>query len=66
MDNEKLNDAMLEQVDGGARIVYQVQAGETLEAIAQNKHVSVEQLIRWNKIEDPNVVPVGTKLTIKY
>ena len=52
MDNEKLNDGMLEQVDGGARIVYQVQAGETLEAIAQNKHVSVE--------------PVGTKLTIKY
>ena len=66
MDNEKLNDGMLEQVDGGARIVYQVQACETLEAIAQNKHVSVEQLIRWNKIEDPNVIPVGTKLTIKY
>ena len=43
MDNEKLNDGMLEQVDGGARIVY-----------------------RWNRIEDPNVLPVGTKLTIKY
>ena len=66
MDNEKLNDGMLEQVDGGARIVYQVQAGETLEAIAKNKHVSVEQLLRWNRIEDPNVLPVGTKLTIKY
>ena len=66
MDNETLNDGMLEQIDGGGRIVYQGQAGETLEAIAQNKHVSVEQLIRWNKIEDPNVIPVGTKLTIKY
>ena len=37
MDNEKLNDGMLEQVDGGARIVYQVQAGETLEAIRRWK-----------------------------
>ena len=66
MEKTKLNDSALEQVDGGSRIMYQVQAGETLESIAKKSGVPVEKLIRWNNIQDPNVIPVGTKLTIKY
>ena len=66
MEKAVLNDSVLEQVDGGSRIIYQVQPGDTLESIAKKSGVSMEQLIRWNNIQDPNVIPVGTKLTIKF
>ena len=66
MEKEILNDSLLEQVDGGSRIVYQVQPGDTLEAIAMKSGVSMEQLIRWNNIQDPNMIQVGSKLTIKF
>jgi LysM repeat protein len=66
MEKEILNDSLLEQVDGGSRIVYQVQPGDTLESIAKKSGVSMEQLIRWNNIQDPNMIQVGSKLTIKF
>ena len=66
MEKEILNDSLLEQVDGGSRIVYQVQPGDTLVAIAKKSGVSMEQLSRWNNIQDPNMLQVGSKLTIKY
>ncbi|MBO5640111.1 MAG: LysM peptidoglycan-binding domain-containing protein [Oscillospiraceae bacterium] len=66
MEKEILNDSLLEQVDGGSRIVYQVQPGDTLEAIAKKSGVSMEQLSRWNNIQDPNMLQVGSKLTIKF
>ena len=66
MEKAVLNDSVLEQVDGGSRIIYQVQPGDTLESIAKKSGVSVEQLTRWNTVQDPNVIPGGTKLTIKY
>ncbi len=66
MEKAILNDSALEQVDGGSKIVYQVQPGDTLEAIAMKSGVSMEQLIRWNNIQDPNMIQVGSKLTIKF
>ena len=66
MENTILNDNVLEQVDGGSRIVYQVQPGDTLESIAKKSGVSLEQLSRWNNIQDPNMIQVGSKLTIKF
>ena len=66
MEKAILNDSALEQVDGGSKIVYQVQPGATLEAIAMKSGVSMEQLIRWNNIQDPNMIQVGSKLTIKF
>ena len=66
MEKEILNDSLLEQVDGGSGIVYQVQPGDTLEAIAKKSGVSMEQLSRWNNIQDPNMLQVGSKLTIKF
>ena len=66
MEKAILNDSVLEQVDGGSRIIYQVQPGDTLEAIAKKSGVSMEQLSRWNNIQDPNMLQVGSKLTIKF
>ena len=66
MEKAVLNDSVLEQVDGGSRIIYQVQPGDTLESIAKKSGVSVEQLSRWNNIQDPNMLQVGSKLTIKF
>ena len=66
MEKTILNDSALEHVDGGSRIIYQVQQGDTLEAIAKKSGVSMEQLTRWNNIQDPNMIQVGSKLTIKF
>ena len=66
MEKAILNDSALEQGDGGSKIVYQVQQGDTLEAIAMKSGVSMEQLIRWNNIQDPKMIQVGSKLTIKF
>ncbi len=66
MEKAVLNDSALEQVDGGSRIIYQVQPGDTLESIAKKSGVSLEQLSRWNNIQDPNMIQVGSKLTIKF
>ena len=66
MEKAKLNDSALEQIDGGSQIPYQVQPGDTLETIAKKSGVTVEQLVRWNHIQDANVIPVGTTLKIKF
>ena len=66
MEKVSLNDNVLEQVDGGSQIPYVVQPGETLDAIARKSGVTVEQLVRWNNIQDPNVIPIGTTLKIKF
>lgn len=66
MEKVSLNDNVLEQVDGGSQIPYVVQPGDTLDAIARKSGVTVEQLVRWNNIQDPNVIPIGTTLKIKF
>jgi LysM repeat protein len=44
--------------------VYTVRAGDTLGGVARAAGVTVEQLIEWNKIADPNVIAVGTVLRV--
>lgn len=66
MENINLNDSLLEAVTGGTQLPYIVKAGDTLASLAQKYHCSVEQLCRWNGIEDPNRLAVGQKLTIKF
>ncbi len=62
----KLTDEMLSEVSGGTKIPYVVEAGDTLNAIAQKKNVSVADLMRWNNIQDANLIRVGQQLVIKY
>lgn len=59
MDKTYLNDEDLSDVDGGTVIPYKIQPGDTLGAVANKFHVSLEQLIRWNNIQNPNLVTVG-------
>lgn len=47
----------------GARI-YTVRQGDTLTAIAREYRVSVEDLIKWNKLSDPDRLQIGQKLTV--
>ena len=66
MDKTYLNDEDLNDVDGGTVIPYKIQPGDTLGAVANKFHVSLEQLIRWNNIQNPNLVTVGQQLKIYY
>ena len=63
----ELNPEQMEEVAGGAGqkyIVYVVQKGDNLSKIANRYHVTVAQLVKWNKIPDPNLILVGQKLRI--
>lgn len=44
--------------------LYTVQAGDTLGEIASNFKVSVDQLVKWNGVKNPNVISVGQKIRI--
>lgn len=44
---------------------YIVRRGDTLSEIAARYHVTVEQLVKWNKISNPNLIFVGQRLAIK-
>ena len=54
------------EVSGGSIIPYQVQPGDTLGAVAKKFNVSLDQLMRWNNIKDPNILTVGQQLKIKF
>lgn len=62
----ELKDNELENVTGGSILPYLVEAGDTLAAIAKKFNCSVEELQRWNKIENVDKIDVGQKLVIKF
>ena len=66
LDKQALNDETMDQVSGGTILRYRVQPGDNLNAIAQKYHVSVEQLMQWNKIKDPNEITTSQQLKIKF
>ena len=61
-----LHDDQLDQVNGGTQIPYLVQPGDTLQKIAEKYHCTVEDLCRWNNIQNPNLLLVNQKLIIKF
>ena len=66
MEKVAMNDELLDQVTGGSVLPYIVQAGDTLGALAKKYNVTIEQLMKWNNIKDPNLLTVGQRLVIKF
>ena len=62
----ELKDDDLENVTGGSILPYLVESGDTLAAIAKKFNCSIEELQRWNKIENVDKINVGQKLIIKF
>ena len=62
----ELKDNDLEKVTGGTIIPYLIEAGDTLATIANKFNCTVEELQRWNKIENIDKIDVGQKLIIKF
>lgn len=65
-DKVALDDELLENVIGGSKIPYLVQPGDTLGKLSEKFHCSIEQVCRWNNIEDPNVIDVNQLLIFKF
>jgi LysM repeat protein len=61
-----LDDSMMDQVSGGSVLPYTVKAQDTIESIAAENHCTVEQLMAWNHIKNPNMLTAGQVLKIKY
>lgn len=62
----ELKDNDLENITGGTIIPYLIEVGDTLATIAKKFNCSVEELQRWNKIENADKIDVGQKLVIKF
>ena len=64
----ELNVNELEQVSGGASggtyTTYTVVKGDNLSRIANRYHVTVNDLVRWNNIKNPNLILPGQVLVI--
>ena len=66
LDKVLMDDEQMDAVTGGTVLPYQVKHGDSLAEIAKQFHVTVDQLMRWNGIQDPSMITVGQKLKIKY
>lgn len=66
MNIEKLSNDDLEFINGGSKIPYLVQSGDTLGELAKKFHCSVEEICKWNNIIDPNVIDVNQLLIFKF
>ncbi len=62
----QLNDIDLAQINGGTKIPYRVQKGDTLGALAARFNVSIEDICKWNNITDPNKIVEDQLLIFKY
>ena len=65
-DVVELSQEALDQVTGGSMLPYVVQAGDTLSAIAKKYNVTLEQLMKWNNIKNPDILTIGQRLVIKF
>lgn len=61
-----MNDEELNQVTGGTILPYRIKSGDSLEKIAEQYHVTVDQLLKWNDIHEGDVLTVGQLLKIKF
>ncbi len=66
MNKVAMNDEEMDQVTGGSILPYSVQSGDTLAKIAKKYNVTMEQLIKWNDIKNPDMITVGQQLKIKF
>ena len=66
MDKVKMNDESLDQVSGGSILPYRVEPGDSLSILAKKYNVTVEQLKKWNNIENVDIITVGQQLKIKF
>ena len=66
MDKVAMNDELMNEVTGGSVLPYVVQAGDTLGALAKKYNVTLEQLMKWNNIKNPDILTVGKHLVIKF
>lgn len=47
------------------KVYYTVKSGDTLSAIAKKYGTTVNQLVAWNNIKNPNLIYVGQKIRVK-
>lgn len=47
------------------KVYYTVKSGDTLSAIAKKYGTTVNQLVSWNNIKNPNLIYVGQKIRVK-
>ena len=65
-DKIKMNDEQMDEVTGGSILPYRVQPGDSLGVIAKKYNVTVEQLVKWNNLKNPDMLTVGQQLKIKF
>jgi len=62
----ELKDKDLAEVIGGSKIPYIINDGDTLAELAKAFKVSIEDICRWNHIENPDKIETGKTLYFYY
>ena len=65
-DKVFLEDDQLDAVGGGTILPYEVKAGDTLDKIAAQYGVTVNDLMKWNNIQNSGMIMAGQKLQVKF
>ena len=63
---KQMNENELNTITAGTKIPYIVQKGDTLGDLAKKFRCTVEDICKWNKIEDPNNILVNQVLKIYF
>lgn len=63
---KQINENELNTVTAGTKIPYIVQKGDTLGDLATKFKCTVEDICKWNNIEDPNNIIVNQVLKIYF
>ena len=66
LDKVAMNDEQMDAISGGSILPYRVQPGDSLNSIAKKYNVTVDQLMKWNNIQDAGMLTVGQQLKIKF
>ncbi len=66
MNKMAMGDEQMDTVTGGSILPYRVQPGDSLDDIARKYHVTTEQLMKGNHIQNPTMLTVGQQLKIKF
>lgn len=48
-----------------SQIIYKIKSGDNLSSIAKKHNVKTSDIVKWNKLQNPNKLKLGEKLTIE-
>jgi len=59
------NNSSNNQISGEVPLTYTVKSGDTLSSISNRYNISMNKIMEWNNISNPDIITVGTQLNLR-